>query len=75
MAYKDKAQAVQHVAEYNKKKYDKITVYVPKGQREEIQAAAKEAGMPSMTAYILKAIRLMEAQKERPAAETIPEGD
>lgn len=40
---------------YNAKSYDKITIMVPKGQKEIIQEHAKEQG-ESLSAYINNAI-------------------
>ena len=41
--------------EYNKEKYEQITMRVPKGTKEKIKAAAEAAGM-SLTAYIMAAV-------------------
>ncbi len=40
---------------YNKEKYDRITVMVPAGQKEEITARAREHGM-SVNGYLRKLI-------------------
>ncbi len=40
---------------YNEKAYDRLTVSVPKGDREKIRAAAQEAGM-SLNGFIVEAI-------------------
>lgn len=41
--------------EYNKEKYEQITMRVPKGTKEKIKAAAEAAGM-SLTTYIMAAV-------------------
>lgn len=41
---------------WNEKHYDRIMVVVPKGEREEIRAAAESAGQ-SMNAFIVQAVR------------------
>lgn len=41
--------------EYNKEKYEQITMRVPKGTKEKIKAAAEAAGI-SLTAYIMAAV-------------------
>lgn len=41
-------------AKYAKKTYDQLKMNVPKGWREKVQAAAKDAG-ESMTGYIMNA--------------------
>lgn len=52
------------VQRYEAKAYDKILVRVPKGRRDEIQAAAEAAGQ-SVNAYIIEAIdRRMERSSE-----------
>ena len=43
------------VQRYEAKAYDKILVRVPKGRREEIQAAAEAVGQ-SVNAYIVEAV-------------------
>lgn len=44
MAYKEKSDAIRYNNEYNKQAYDRISVLVPKGTKEQIQTAAKENG-------------------------------
>lgn len=62
MATTKAAQAA--VKRYEAKAYDKILVRVPKGRRDEIQAAAEAAGQ-SVNAYIIEAIdRRMERSSE-----------
>ena len=56
MAYKDKAQKTAHQNDYISKAYDRINLLVPKGGKEQIQAAADAAGQ-SINAYILDAVR------------------
>lgn len=41
--------------EYNKEKYEQITMRVPKGTKEKIKSAAEAAGM-SLTTYIMAAV-------------------
>ncbi len=36
---------VKYQNEYNRQKYDRITIMVPKGQKEEITQAAKAQGL------------------------------
>lgn len=55
MAYKDKQRQIDAANAYNKENYDRITITVPKGNREEIQAAAK-AAEESTNEYIKRAI-------------------
>lgn len=51
MAFADKKAAFAYVNEYQKEKYDRITVMAGKGKKAEYQAAAKAAGM-SLSAFI-----------------------
>lgn len=46
---------IARTKEYNKEKYEQITMRVPKGTKEKIKAAAEAAGM-SLTAYIMAAV-------------------
>lgn len=55
MAYKNKADAVKYNNEYNAKKYDRITIVVPKGSKEIIQTAAKENG-ESVNGFVIRLI-------------------
>lgn len=45
MAFTDKKAAFKYVNDYQKEKYDRITVMAAKGKKEEYQAAAKLKGM------------------------------
>lgn len=51
MAFSDKKAAFAYVNEYQKEKYDRITVMATKGKKEEYKAAAKDAGM-SLSAFV-----------------------
>lgn len=51
VAFADKKAAFAYVNEYQKEKYDRITVMAGKGKKAEYQTAAKEAGM-SLSAFI-----------------------
>lgn len=45
MAFTDKQAAFNYVNQYQKEKYDRITVMAKKGKKAEYQAAAKLKGM------------------------------
>lgn len=47
---------IKYQNEYNKQKYDRITIMAPKGKKEELQAAAKACGMKSVNEFILAAV-------------------
>lgn len=47
----EKFDQIKYQNEYNKQKYDRITIMVPKGVKEELKAKAKAEGM-SMNEYI-----------------------
>lgn len=42
--------------EYNKSKYDRVSVMLPNGYRDQVRAAAEKDGL-SLNAYILDAIK------------------
>lgn len=46
---------IKYQNEYNKQKYDRITIMTPKGKKDEIKAAAKAAGI-SVNEFINQAI-------------------
>lgn len=52
-------------AKYNAKAYDRLYPFVPKGRKEEIQAAASAAG-ETLNEFIIKAIdeRMKHVKKE-----------
>lgn len=52
---KDKGKAMQYNNAFNRQKYDRISVMVQKGQKEQIQAAASRQGQ-SLNAYIVGAV-------------------
>lgn len=51
VAFANKKAAFAYVNEYQKEKYDRITVMAEKGKKAEYQTAAKAAGM-SLSAFI-----------------------
>lgn len=44
---------IKYKNDYNKQKYDRINLMVPKGKKDELKKIAKEAGM-SVNEYINK---------------------
>ncbi len=55
MAFSDKQAAFNYVNQYQKEKYDRITVMAEKGKKAEYQAAAKLKGM-SLSAFIMSCV-------------------
>lgn len=55
MAYKDKAQMIEKVNAYNQENYDRVTIMLPKGEREKLKAYCTAHG-ESMNAYLLRLI-------------------
>lgn len=51
MAFTDRESAFRYINEYQKKKYDRITVMAAKGKKEEYQTAAKLKGM-KLSAFV-----------------------
>lgn len=70
MAYKSKEDAMKYNNQFNRQKYDRIGLMVPKGQKEQIQAAASRQGQ-SLNAYIVCAVneRMEREQPEEQAQE------
>ena len=54
---------LKYTNEYNRKKYDRILLSVPKGLKEKIKSAAESDGK-TMTAYILAAVEKEISQKK-----------
>lgn len=52
MAFTDKQAAFKYVNDYQKDKYDRITVMATKGKKQDYQAAAKLKGM-SLSSFIM----------------------
>lgn len=52
MAFTDKQAAFDYINQYQKEKYDRITVMAAKGKKSEYQAAAKLKGM-SLSAFVM----------------------
>ena len=55
MAFKDKSQAVKYQNEFNKAKYDRVTVMLDKGGKDKLKAIADSLGI-SVNEYIKQAI-------------------
>ena len=69
MAYKSKEDAMKYNNQFNRQKYDRIGLMVPKGQKEQIQAAASRQGQ-SLNAYIVGAVNeRMEREKPEEQAQ------
>lgn len=55
MAFSDKKAALDYINNYQKEKYDRITVMAAKGKKEKYQAAAKAKGL-SLSAFIMECV-------------------
>ena len=67
MAYAKKEDAIAYINQYQKEKYDRITVMAAKGKKEEYTAAAKAKGM-KLSAFVQYCVekeleRMKEAQQ------------
>ena len=60
------------VHKYVKNNYDRLELSVPKGEKEEIQQAAKQAGK-SVNAYVYEAVK-RRMEQEQTTAETADPG-
>jgi predicted HicB family RNase H-like nuclease len=63
---------ISYINEYNKEKYDRITILVPKGKKEQIREKAKTEGK-SVNEYIIGAINLLESKKSEKEREEAAE--
>ena len=55
MAFKSKQAGYDYANQFNREAYDRVTVMVPRGGKDEIKAAAARAG-ESVNTYIKTAI-------------------
>lgn len=55
MAFKDREKELSYIAQYQKEKYDRITVMAPKGTKEDVRRAAELKGV-KMSAFALDCI-------------------
>ena len=62
------------VHKYVKNNYDRLELSVPKGEKEEIQQAAKQAGQ-SVNAYVYEAVKRRMEQEQPPGVVKNWEGD
>lgn len=56
MAFKEKEKELSYIAQYQKDKYDRITVMAPKGTKEDVKRAADLKGV-KMSAFVLECIQ------------------
>lgn len=55
MAFKDRKKELSYIAQYQKDKYDRITVMAPKGTKEDVKRAAELKGV-KMSAFVLDCV-------------------
>ncbi len=55
MAFADKKAAFKYVNDYQKEKYDRITVMAEKGKKEKYKKAAQAEGL-SLSAFVMKCV-------------------
>ncbi len=55
MAYREKERELSYIAQYQKDKYDRITVMSPKGTKEKLKAAATLKNM-SVSEFVLNCV-------------------
>lgn len=48
----DKKRAFAYINNYQKQNYDRITILVPKGRKEELTKISKENGYRTLTEFI-----------------------
>nr|DAO96029.1 MAG TPA: Alginate and motility regulator [Caudoviricetes sp.] len=66
MAYANKQAAFNYINEYQREKYDRITVMASKGKKAEYQTAAKQRGL-SLSAFIMQCVdeKIQSLQREQ----------
>ncbi len=57
----EKFDQIKYINAYNREKYDRITIMVPSGRKEDIKKRAKKKGM-SVNEYIISAINAAEEE-------------
>lgn len=55
MSYREKERELSYIAQYQKDKYDRITVMSPKGTKEKLKAAATLKNM-SVSEFVLNCV-------------------
>lgn len=55
MAFKDREKELSYIAQYQKDKYDRITVMAPKGTKEDVKRAAELKGV-KMSVFVLDCV-------------------
>lgn len=64
MAFKDKSKLIAYNNQYNAEKYDRVTVMLPKGQKESLKSHAASRS-ESVNAFLQRAIsETMERDKK-----------
>lgn len=53
---KEKFDATKYKNDFQKEKYDRIIVNVPKGQKQVIDSKAKQLGYKSLNSFVVDAI-------------------
>ena len=56
MAYKDRTKLISYNNQYNTEKYDRVTVMLPKGGKENLKTHAAARG-ESVNAFLQRAIQ------------------
>ena len=56
MAYKKTDKLIEYNNNYNREKYDRFSLMLPKGKKEEIQKALKKTGDKSINFFVNRLI-------------------
>lgn len=62
MAYKKTDKLIEYNNNYNREKYDRFSLMLPKGKKEEIQDILEKTGDKSVNSFVN---RLIDAELER----------
>ena len=68
MAYADKKNAAEHAKEFNKNTYERLNIFLKKGERERIKAHAESHGQ-SVNGYVVGLIRADMAENSQEITE------
>lgn len=55
MAFTDRKAGLNYINQYQKEKYDRITIMASKGKKAKYQEAAKSKGM-SLSAFVMECV-------------------
>lgn len=58
MAYKDKQRGIQYNNDFNKDRYDRVTIMLPKGSKDKLKTIAKTRTAGSVNELVKQALTM-----------------